>query len=58
VADATIAEVRVVNVTPGEFQSNDWVEVKGTIYPIGREVIVNASEVTSVPQPERPYLTP
>jgi uncharacterized repeat protein (TIGR03943 family) len=58
VADATIAQVRVVNVTPGQFQSNDWVEVKGTIYPIGREVIVNASEVTSVPQPERPYLTP
>jgi uncharacterized membrane protein YcgQ (UPF0703/DUF1980 family) len=50
--------VRVVNVTPGQFQSNDWVEVKGTIYPIGREVIVNASQITSVPQPERPYLTP
>jgi putative membrane protein len=58
VADATIAQVRVVNVTPGQFQSNDWVEVKGTIYPIGREVIVNASQITSVPQPERPYLTP
>ena len=58
VADATIAEVRIVNVTPGQFQPNDWVEVQGTIYPLGREVIVNASEVTSVPQPERPYLTP
>lgn len=58
VADATIAQVRVVNVTPGQFQPNDWVEVTGTIYPLGREVIVNASEVTSVPQPDRPYLTP
>jgi uncharacterized repeat protein (TIGR03943 family) len=58
VADATIAQVRVVNVTPGEFQPNDWVEVTGAIYPLGREVIVNASDVTGVPRPERPYLTP
>lgn len=58
VADATIAQVRVVNVTPGEFEPNDWVEVKGPIYPLGREVIVNASEVTSVPRPDKPYLTP
>ena len=43
VADATIAEVRVVNVTPGQFANEDWVEVTGTIYPIGREVIVDAT---------------
>lgn len=58
VADATIAQVRVVNVPPGRFQRNDWVEVTGTIYPIGREVIVNASSVVPVERPERPYLTP
>lgn len=58
VADATIAQVRVVNVTPGEFSSNDWVRVQGTIYPVGREVIVEASEIDEVPQPSRPYLTP
>lgn len=58
VADATIAQVRVVNVPPGRFQPNDWVEVTGTIYPIGREVIVNASSVVPVERPERPYLTP
>ncbi len=58
VADATIAQVRVVNVTPGRFAPNDWVEVKGSIYPLGREVIVNASEITEVPRPDRPYLTP
>jgi len=58
VADATIAQVRVVNVTPGRFRPNDWVEVTGTIYPIGREVIVNASAVEPVDRPERPYLTP
>jgi uncharacterized repeat protein (TIGR03943 family) len=58
VADATIAQVRVVNVTPGTFEPNDWVEVTGAIYPIGREVIVNASSIVGVERPERPYLTP
>lgn len=58
VADATIAQVRVVNVPPGAFASNQWVEVRGPIYPLGREVIVNASSVEPVPRPERPYLTP
>ena len=58
VADATIAQVRVVNVTPGAFEPNDWIEVTGPIYPIGREVIVNATEIVEVARPERPYLTP
>ncbi len=58
VADATIAQVRVVNVTPGRFRPNDWVRVVGTIYPIGREVIVDAASVEPVERPERPYLTP
>ena len=58
VADATVAQVRVVNVPPGEFDVNQWVEVKGQIYPLGREVIVNASDITNVSRPVRPYLTP
>jgi uncharacterized repeat protein (TIGR03943 family) len=58
VADATVAQVRVVNVTPGRFRPNDWVRVVGAIYPIGREVIVSASTVEPVDRPERPYLTP
>ena len=61
VADATIVQVRVVNVVPGRFQPNDWVDVKGLIYPLGREVIVNATSADSivkVPRPSRPYLTP
>ena len=58
VADATIAEVRVVNVTPGQFTDEDWVRVQGTIYPLGREVIVDASDVTAVGRPDHPYLTP
>lgn len=58
VADATIAQVRVVNVTPGAYDPNDWVEVTGAIYPIGREVIVSATQVVEVDRPDRPYLTP
>lgn len=57
-ADATVVQVRVVNVTPGLFDQEDWVEVKGTIYPIGRQVIVVASSIEEAPRPERPYLTP
>ena len=58
VADATIAEVRVVNVTPGQFENEDWVQVTGSIFPIGREVIVDASDITGVDRPDHPYLTP
>jgi uncharacterized repeat protein (TIGR03943 family) len=58
VADATVAQVRVVNVPPGAFAANAWVDVEGAIYPIGREIIVNASSVAAVPRPEHPYLTP
>jgi uncharacterized repeat protein (TIGR03943 family) len=57
VADATVAAVRVVNVTPGAFEDNDWIEVTGTIYPLGREVIVNAGSIEVVERPERPYLS-
>lgn len=57
VADATVAQVRVVNVTPGVFDDNDWVKVSGTIYPLGREVIVNAAQLDAVARPERPYLS-
>jgi putative membrane protein len=57
VADATVAQVRVVNVTPGAFRDNEWVEVAGAIYPLGREVIVDASSVHEVPRPDRPYLS-
>jgi putative membrane protein len=57
-ADATVVQVRVVNVTPARFEPEDWVEVRGQIYPIGRQVIVNASSVEEVARPEKPYLTP
>ena len=58
VADATSAQVRVVNVPPGRFKPDDWVSVTGRIYPLGSEILVDASDVHSIPQPEQPYLTP
>jgi len=58
VADATIAQVRVVNVVPGAAAANQWVDVKGKIYPLGREVFVIADSVTVIPRPAKPYLTP
>ena len=58
VADATIVQVRVVNVTPGSIEPNEWVEVKGQLYPLGRTMLVNAASVRTVPRPSKPYLTP
>lgn len=58
VADALAVEVRVVGVTPGRFATDDWVRVRGALYPLGREVVVDASEVTEVDRPRRPYLSP
>lgn len=58
VADALSVEVRVVGAPPGEFEKDEWVEVTGKLYPLGTEVVVDASEVTSVPRPKRPYLNP
>lgn len=57
VADAMVAQVRIVNATPGAFADGDWVVVAGTIYPLGREVIVDASTVSAVARPPRPYLS-
>lgn len=58
VADATVAQVRVVDVTPGKYADGDWVQVDGTFYPIGSDMIVAADSVKEVPQPHNPYLTP
>lgn len=57
VADATTAQVRVVNVPPGAFNDGQWVEVTGRIYPLGREIIVAASTVTEIATPKEPYIT-
>ena len=58
VADATSAQVRVVNVPPGRFAPDDWVRVTGTHLPAGHEILVDASTVGADPAAGRPYLTP
>lgn len=58
VADATVAQVHIVDVTPGKIKNGDWVQVEGTFYPLGTEMLVDASKVAVVPQPHNPYLTP
>jgi uncharacterized repeat protein (TIGR03943 family) len=57
-ADATIAQVRVVGAPPGAFEPDQWVKVEGRIYPVGREVLVVAERVETIPAPVDPYLTP
>lgn len=58
VADALSVQVRVVGAPPGELSNDDWVRVEGAMYPLGREVIVDASAVEPVPKPKHPYLNP
>ena len=56
VADALSVEVRVAGAPPGELEQDQWVRVEGKLYPLGREVIVDLTEVTKVPRPDQPYL--
>jgi putative membrane protein len=56
VADALSVEVRVVGTPPGKFEQDQWVRVTGTFYPVGHDVVVDASRVQPIPQPDNPYL--
>jgi uncharacterized repeat protein (TIGR03943 family) len=56
VADALSVQVRVVGAPPGRFGEERWVQVTGTMYPLGRNIIVDASEIVEVPRPSHPYL--
>ena len=58
VADALSAEVRVVGAPPGEFKEDQWVQVTGSMYPLGREVIVDSTKIVRVDRPKHPYLNP
>lgn len=58
VADALSAQVRVVGAPPGKFKEDQWVRAEGAMYPLGREVIVDASEIVGVDRPKHPYLNP
>jgi putative membrane protein len=57
VADATETQVRIVDVPAGSAQPDQWVEVTGRIYPLGSQVIVDATAVKPIPRPADPYLT-
>jgi uncharacterized repeat protein (TIGR03943 family) len=56
VADALSVQVRVVGAPPGEFAQDQWVKVTGSLYPLGTEVLVEASSVEPVRRPAQPYL--
>jgi putative membrane protein len=58
VADATIAQVRIVGLPPGDYENDEWLEVTGNVYPVGREVLVAAASATPISVPSQPYLTP
>lgn len=56
--DAVNVQVRIVGAPPGEFKSDEWVRVTGGIYPVGEQLVVDASEVVAISRPKRPYLNP
>jgi len=58
VADALSVNVRVVGAPPGRFKADQWVRVSGRFYPLGRDVIVDSTEIVAVERPKRPYLSP
>jgi len=58
VADALSVNVRVVGAPPGRFKADEWVRVSGRFYPLGRDVIVDSSDIVNVERPKRPYLSP
>jgi uncharacterized repeat protein (TIGR03943 family) len=58
IADALSIQVRVVNAPPGEFKADEWVRATGKLYPLSREVILDATTVEKVAKPHHPYLNP
>ncbi|MFP5298790.1 MAG: TIGR03943 family putative permease subunit [Actinomycetota bacterium] len=56
--DAVTVTLRVVGAPAGRFRPDDWVRVTGALYPIGKEVLVDATNVVHVDRPESPYLNP
>ena len=58
VADATISYVTVVDAPPGRFETDEWVRVTGSIYPLGSDILVQADSIERIEQPADPYLTP
>jgi uncharacterized repeat protein (TIGR03943 family) len=56
VADALSVQVRVVGAPLARFREDQWVRATGTIYPLGHEVVLVASDVVPARRPDRPYL--
>ena len=56
--DAVNVQLRVVGAPPGAFRADDWVRVTGRIYPLGKQLVVDATEVLGVDRPKHPYLNP
>ena len=54
--DAVLISLRVVGAPPGGYKVDDWVRVTGKVYPIGKTVVVDATDVQKVPRPKHPYL--
>lgn len=54
--DAVHIQLRIVGAPPDRLQTDDWVRVTGRIYPIGEEVVVDATKLERVDRPEHPYL--
>jgi uncharacterized repeat protein (TIGR03943 family) len=57
-ADALSVQIRVVGAPPGKFEEDDWVEVTGSMFPLGQDIVVQASDVVGVDRPAHPYITP
>lgn len=56
VADALSVQVRVVGAPPAGLEEDEWVRVRGILYPLAEEVVVDAASVEPVPRPAEPYL--
>jgi uncharacterized repeat protein (TIGR03943 family) len=57
-ADALSVQIRVLGVPPGQFQEDDWVQVTGSMFPLGEDIFVQVTDVVGVERPSRPYITP
>lgn len=58
VADALVAEVRVVGLEEQGLRQNQWVEVSGRLYPVRDQILLLADRVRRIDKPAHPYLTP
>jgi uncharacterized repeat protein (TIGR03943 family) len=58
VADATVAQARIVGLEPSQYQNDEWIRVTGAVFPFQRDVYVQGEAAEQIPVPDQPYLTP